>query len=976
MGKKSKLRLSMLSAAAMTLTLSGMATAQAEEKTPYNVLQMKPVGIETSKDEFAHSSKADEALSFEERLRVGDFSQRPTSVMQRSVVKQPIKQSYTMAELNNMNDDELIETLASIRWNQITDLFKFNEGTKTFYQNKERMQVIIDELERRGNAFTANDSKGIETFVEVLRSGFFLAFYNDELAYLKERGFHDKCLPALKAMAKNPNFKLGTVEQDKVVSMYGKLISNASSDVETIGYATNILKQYNDNFSTYVKDPRKGEVIYNLMQGIDYDLTSALAESDENPTKVAWYGKIDSFINEINRIALLRNVPSNHGWLVNNGVYYAGRLGEFHSNPNKGLEVVTQAMNAHPRLSEAYFVAVEQIKTNYDGKDYYGKVVDLDKIREEGKQQYLPKTYTFDDGKIVFKTGDKVTDEKIKRLYWAAKEVKAQYHRVIGNDKALEKGNADDVLTVVIYNSPDEYTLNRQLYGYETNNGGIYIEETGSFFTYERTPQQSIYSLEELFRHEYTHYLQGRYEVPGLFGRGDMYQDERLTWFQEGNAELFAGSTRTNDIVPRKSIVGNLSRDASKRYTAEQTLSAKYGGSWDFYHYSFALQSYMYKHKFTEFDKLQDLIRANDVTNYDAFRNALMKDQQLNKDYQAYMQELVTNRETFNVPAASDDYLAAHAPKALADVQNEIAEVANVQDAKITKHKSKFFDTFTLEGTYTGTATRGEATDWKTMSKQVNESLEQLSQKEWSGYKTVTAYFVNYRVNEANQFEYDIVFHGISTDNGEQPEQKENKAPVVKMNGPYNGMINEGVAFKSDGSKDEDGKIVSYVWNLGDGKTSKEANPTHVYAKEGTYNVTLTVKDDKGKESTEKTTVTVKKQVAPVMQWERESNNSPQEANALSLNKVMRGQLVGDDHTDVYTFDITAQKELDISVMNEYGIGMTWILHHESDMRNFAAYGAADGNVIKGKHTAKPGRYYLYVYKFDNGNGTYAVNVK
>ena len=116
-----------------------------------------------------------------------------------------------------------------------------------------------------------------------------------------------------------------------------------------------------------------------------------------------------------------------------------------------------------------------------------------------------------------------------------------------GNDKALEPGNADDVLTIVIYNNPDEYQLNRQLYGYETNNGGIYIEEK-TFFTYERTPKQSIYSLEELFRHEFTHYLQGRYEVPGLFGSGEMYQNERLTWFQEGNAE-FLQDLRTNNVV-------------------------------------------------------------------------------------------------------------------------------------------------------------------------------------------------------------------------------------------------------------------------------------------------------------------------------------------------------------------------------------------------------------------------------------------
>ena len=115
------------------------------------------------------------------------------------------------------------------------------------------------------------------------------------------------------------------------------------------------------------------------------------------------------------------------------------------------------------------------------------------------------------------------------------------------------------MLTIVIYNNPDDYQLNRQLYGYETNNGGIYIEEKGTFFTYERTPKQSIYSLEELFRHEFTHYLQGRYEVPGLFGSGELYQNERLTWFQEGNAEFFAGSTRTNNVVPRKSIISGLS---------------------------------------------------------------------------------------------------------------------------------------------------------------------------------------------------------------------------------------------------------------------------------------------------------------------------------------------------------------------------------------------------------------------------------
>ncbi|PEO41909.1 collagenase, partial [Bacillus pseudomycoides] len=848
MNKKSKFTQMMLGISTVALSFGSIQTqVSAEENTPYNVLQKKPIGIETSTDEIAHSTKADETLSYEERLKVNDFSQRPAPAVKQAETKQ-YQQKYSVAELNRMSNDELIDTLANVSWDQIIDLGQFNQETKAFYQNKERIQVIIDELGRRGSAFTKDDTKGIETFVEVIYCGFYLGFNNKELNYLNERSFHDKCLPALKAIAKNPNFKLGTNKQDKVVSAYGKLIRSASCDAETVQYAGNILKQYNDNISTYVSDRNKGDALYNLIQAIDDDIQSTKKKAEET----IWYGKIDGFINEISRLALLRNVTTENSWLINNGIYYTGRLGNFHSNPNKPLEVLTQAMQMYPRLGEAYFNAVEQISTNYGGKDYNGNTVDLKKIREEGQQQYLPKTYTFDDGSIVFKTGDKVTEEKVKRLYWAAKEVKAQYHRVIGKDGALESGKADDVLTIVIYNNPDEYKRNSQLYGYDTNNGGIYIEGKGTFFTYERTPQQSSYTLEELFRHEFTHYLQARYEVPGAWGQGELYQNERMTWFDEGNAEFFAGSTRTNNVVPRKSVIKGLSSNPAERYTAERTLFSKYG-SWDFYNYSFALQSYLYTHQFETFDKIQDLIRANDVKGYDAYREALSKDPNLNKEYQDYMKQLIDNQDTYNTPQVSDDYLAEHAPKPLADVKKEIVDVAKIKDATMTKHKSQFFDTFTLEGTYTGGVTKGESEDWKAMSKQINQSLEQLAQKEWSGYKTVTAYFVNYRVNANNQFEYDVVFHGVAT--GEEEKQ----TIKVNMNGPYNEMLNEKVEFHSDGTESTGGKIVSYLWDFGDGTTSTEANPTHVYGKEGTYAARLTVKDNKGNVGRGQTTVTVKK---------------------------------------------------------------------------------------------------------------------
>ena len=57
----------------------------------------------------------------------------------------------------------------------------------------------------------------------------------------------------------------------------------------------------------------------------------------------------------------------------------------------KGLQVVTDAMKIYPYLGEQYFVAAEQIATNYGGKDANGKVVNLDQIRRRWKEKYLPK---------------------------------------------------------------------------------------------------------------------------------------------------------------------------------------------------------------------------------------------------------------------------------------------------------------------------------------------------------------------------------------------------------------------------------------------------------------------------------------------------------------------------------------------------------------------------------------------------------
>jgi PKD repeat protein len=50
----------------------------------------------------------------------------------------------------------------------------------------------------------------------------------------------------------------------------------------------------------------------------------------------------------------------------------------------------------------------------------------------------------------------------------------------------------------------------------------------------------------------------------------------------------------------------------------------------------------------------------------------------------------------------------------------------------------------------------------------------------------------------------------------------------------------------TDQSKDSDGQVVAVRWDFGDGATSTERNPMHLYAAPGKFVVTLTATDDNG----------------------------------------------------------------------------------------------------------------------------------
>ena len=83
---------------------------------------MEPVGVQLPVQELAHSSKVLESKSFEKRLQFADLSQRPPEVKKES--KQlAVAKTYTIAELNQLSNQQLVDLLVTIDWEQITGYF-------------------------------------------------------------------------------------------------------------------------------------------------------------------------------------------------------------------------------------------------------------------------------------------------------------------------------------------------------------------------------------------------------------------------------------------------------------------------------------------------------------------------------------------------------------------------------------------------------------------------------------------------------------------------------------------------------------------------------------------------------------------------------------------------------------------------------------------------------------------------------------
>ncbi|OHX10396.1 hypothetical protein BI347_21665 [Chromobacterium sphagni] len=261
---------------------------------------------------------------------------------------------------------------------------------------------------------------------------------------------------------------------------------------------------------------------------------------------------------------------------------------------------------------------------------------------QELRASLFPNHWSFDNGNLVFETPLSLAE--VEPLYYAMKQVQTQLFRVAGTSQPVPD-DANAKLRMVIYGSKTGYQRFQGLLNeLSTDNGGIYIEKDGTFYTYQReVPKESYLTLEELVRHEYVHYLSGRFIQPGMWGTSEFYRDDRrMPWYDEGFAEFMAWSTPRDGIKVRGHVVDVVAGGWPDSFLVPASIMrSSYSDGWDFYSHSALWFYYLNQQQPGRIADILAALRGDDVKRFDALVKEMGGDAALTAGFRSYVDQQV-----------------------------------------------------------------------------------------------------------------------------------------------------------------------------------------------------------------------------------------------------------------------------------------------------------------------------------------------
>lgn len=535
--------------------------------------------------------------------------------------------AQTAAQFAALSGQALVDELADPSSN-LDVLWGFNADVETVVA-QQTVAGVATEIGALGAQLTTNATE-LENLLYFLQIALYHWFYQPTVNY--DAATLAACEQAVATLAGDADFLLETAQVQSLRSQWIITIDSVNGTHLVLPTIEDLIERWNADASLANLWQERVDV-FNLF----FTLARQIGNANNEPVN-HWIGIVPSSLtSDIEPIALDLAYTQDTLSITENALYALAHYAYLDAPTEAaGHGIVSDAYLLFPQYSGPWFRALRDLDYFFDGELDDGTLLDIEQIKDDVEAIALPHTYSFDQGALVFRTA--IALDAATEMYEAIQEVESQFFRATGNVEPAP-GDSGDPLTLVIYGSPDDYALYQPfLFGLNTNNGGIYIEGDTTLYTYDRTPQQSIFSLEELLRHEYTHFLDGRFQVQGgFYGSGTLYEGGRLDTLGEGLAEYMVGATRSNGVLRREIMLQQVANDPLGTMTIAEILLATYDLGFRFYPHAACLFAFLEEVEPDLQIELFATIRSGDVTAFDALRDTIVNDVQLQADHDAWI---------------------------------------------------------------------------------------------------------------------------------------------------------------------------------------------------------------------------------------------------------------------------------------------------------------------------------------------------
>jgi microbial collagenase len=667
---------------------------------------------------------------------------------------------------------DLLNYLQSHDWTCLQYLWSYDTNVRGSY-NDDNMLAVLAKIASLAPNYQGTNANNLRELLIYVRIGYYHQFYHDaDPGLFTPAVIQVQADAAFLAFATSPHFNDFTADAGLIVTEW---INAVDAGQRWDGVYAKLVQVVADYWNQPPRQPDTTQQVNVWYVFLAFER--------------AVFEQSFQLLVDANFIALVRNYAINTtpapgaAYLVVNAIYMLGVVGQHVAAQKPAIiAALNDAFAAHPHLSEPWLWAVDALCKLGACPSENGQVITKEMAAAELEAQLFPNLYTFDDGAIVVRTP--VAIGPVQDLYHAIKEVAAQFNRVTETIPPLP-GDPNGALTMKIYGSRNDYvTWHPFLTGLPTNNGGIYYEQTGTFYTYARPPLPGDYTLEELTRHEYGHYLIGRFLISGLWGQAPIYDNNRLVWFDEGFAEFLTGSSATGGIRPRKHLANLVAGDGPNgRMSIAQVLSANYG-NFIFYRYAGFFFHFMYTQRRDLLRQFIGFVRAAGPVNDAATQAAVNGFVQLCTDvggdpaieaaYQAYLDQIVATAGSLTDPSTTAPPLAALASNDTVQIQAVVrtTRLGYLTNASVS---TKAQDTrFTCRGYLSGQPVNMQDVNaaWTLFNANLEELLGDLRAKPFNNFQWTVARFGPIRFQASGQQAYPIADYYV-----EGPLGPENSVP-------------------------------------------------------------------------------------------------------------------------------------------------------------------------------------------------------